>query len=204
MNQESDTYSVLDAPSKAVIKVKGSRFIAEALPVSTVEQAEAALAAIRKRDYSATHHCSAYRIGPEGSVFRYSDDSEPNATAGQPILRQIEGRQLTNTMVVVTRYYGGTKLGTGGLIRAYGDAASAALSEAAVREVIPRSRLAFTFSYQDTSAAMHTISRHDAITLGTTYGDDTTIELDIRTREIDSFEDAVKEALSGRGRISRS
>ena len=128
MHNAGDTYLVLDGPSTASIKIKGSRFIAEALPVSDVSEAEHALASIRKRDYDATHHCSAWRIGKKGETFRYSDDGEPNSSAGLPIFRQIEGKALTNTMVVVVRYYGGTKLGTGGLVRAYGDAAKEALN----------------------------------------------------------------------------
>ena len=122
-----DTYLTLREGAEAQIKVKGSRFLAEAVPVADEAVAEAALATIRKREYNATHHCTAYRIGPAADLFRFNDDGEPSGTAGQPILRQIEGRELTNTLVVVTRYYGGTKLGTGGLIRAYGEAASLAL-----------------------------------------------------------------------------
>ena len=137
METSSDTYLVLDKPVISEIKIKGSRFLAEAIPVSSVEEADAALLAIKKRDYDATHHCSAYRIGSDGNTFRYNDDGEPNSSAGLPIYRQIEGRNLTNALVVVIRYYGGTKLGTGGLVRAYGEAASLALDAATVKEIIP-------------------------------------------------------------------
>ncbi len=200
----SETYLVLDKAGHAVTKEKGSRFIAEALPVSSVEEADKALAAIRKRDYDATHHCSAYRIGPTSDLYRYSDDGEPGSSAGLPIFRQIEARALTDTLVVVVRYYGGTKLGTGGLVRAYGDAASLALDDAEVREVIPRTRVAARFGYQDTSPAMHVIGKHDAIISGTEYGDDTVIHLDVRTSEVELFEQAFVEALSGRGDIQRT
>ncbi len=96
----SDTYYTLGDYARTEIKVKGSRFIAEAIPVQGVEEADAEIAAIRKREYNATHHCSAYRIGPEGTLFRYNDDGEPSGTAGAPILRQIDARHLTNTLVV--------------------------------------------------------------------------------------------------------
>ena len=203
MSTSGDTYTVLDAPSSASIKIKGSRFIAEALPVSSIEEAEAALAAIRKRDYDATHHCSAWRIGPQGDSFRYSDDGEPSSSAGLPIFRQIEGRGLTNTMVVVIRYYGGTKLGTGGLVRAYGDSAAEALDGAKTKEIIPRSRMRFRFGYEDTSPAMHTIGKFDTEMVDTQYGDDTVMTLDVWRTQVDAFEAAVIEALSGRGGIEK-
>jgi len=199
----SEPYLVLEKTGHSVTKVKGSRFIAEALPVSSVEEADDALASIRKRDYDATHHCSAYRIGPDCAWYRYSDDGEPGSSAGLPIFRQIESRSLTDTLVVVVRYYGGTKLGTGGLVRAYGEAASLALDNARIREVIPRTRLTARFGYQDTSPAMHVIGKYDAIISATDYGDDTRISLDVRTSEVERFEQALVEALSGRVDVQR-
>ena len=156
-----DTYYTPGHYARTESKVKGSRFIAEAKRVDSVKDAEAEIAAIRKREYNATHHCTAYRIGSDGHIFRYNDDGEPNGTAGAPILRQIDARQLTNILVVVTRYYGGTKLGTGGLLRAYGEAASEALAAALIEEHVIRTRVRLRFGYADTSPAMHTISRFD-------------------------------------------
>ena len=197
----NDPYPILDGATRVEIKVKGSRFIGEALPVDSVAAAEEALQAIRKREYDATHHCSAWRIDPEGREFRWSDDGEPSGSAGAPIFRQIEGRGLSGALVVVTRYYGGTKLGTGGLIRAYGEAASLALDEAPVREIIPRERRTIRFAYEDTSPAMHTIGLFDAVMAGTRYSDVTEIDLDIRSTEVDAFEATFVEALSGRGSV---
>ena len=199
METSSDTYLVLDKPGISEIKIKGSRFLAEAIPVSSVEEADAALLAIKKRDYDATHHCSAYRIGSDGNTFRYNDDGEPNSSAGLPIYRQIEGRNLTNALVVVILYYGGTKLGTGGLVRAYDEAASLALDAATVKEIIPRTALSFVFDYDDTSPAMHTISQFDVIVLETSYSERTSMTLGIRTSQVDSFRAVFLEALGGRG-----
>ncbi|NQV72290.1 YigZ family protein [bacterium] len=199
METSPDTYLVLDKPGISEIKIKGSRFLAEAIPVSSVEEADAALLAIKKRDYDATHHCSAYRIGSDGNTFRYNDDGEPNSSAGLPIYRQIEGRNLTNSLVVVIRYYGGTKLGTGGLVRAYGEAASLALDAAQVKEIIPRTALRFVFDYDDTSPAMHTISQFDVIVLETSYSERTSMTLDIRSSQVDAFRAVFLEALGGRG-----
>lgn len=199
----TDTYRSIRAPATTEIKVKGSRFLAEAVPVVDAEAAEAALAAFRKRDYNATHHCPAYRVGPEGAIFRSSDDGEPSGTAGLPILRQIDARDLTNTLVVVIRYYGGTKLGTGGLIRAYGDVASAVLDACTIDEHVLRTPIRVRFGYADTSPAMHTIGQFDAEIVGTAYAEETEITVAVRRSEADAFVAAFVEALRGRGEVVR-
>ncbi|MFQ5569064.1 MAG: IMPACT family protein [Rhodothermales bacterium] len=198
-----DTYYTLQGHARAELKVKGSRFLAEALPVEDVGTADQEIAAIRKREYNATHHCTAYRIGIEGDIFRYNDDGEPSGTAGMPILRQIEARELVDTLVVVTRYFGGTKLGTGGLIRAYGDAASLALDAASIEECIIRHLLRLRFGYDDTSPAMHTIGRFDTIIRETRYSDVTEIIVGVRRTEVDRFIAAFVNALGGRGTATK-
>ncbi len=198
-----DTYYTLGDYAWSEIKVKGSRFIAEAIRVERVEEVEAEIAAIRKREYNATHHCTAYRIGPNGDIFRYHDDGEPSGTAGAPILRQIDARNLTNTLVVVTRYFGGTKLGTGGLLRAYSDATSQVLDVAPIEERIIRDRIRLRFSYDDTSPAMHTISLFDAKILETHYTEATEIIVGVRRSEVEAFIDTFVNALGGRGSAER-
>lgn len=197
----TDTYRIIAGPTRAEIKVKGSRFIAEALPASTPTEAEVQVAAIRKREYDATHHCWAYRTGADGAQFRSSDDGEPSGTAGAPILRQIDAKEVTNTLVVVTRYYGGTKLGTGGLIRAYGDAAAVAMADTVVREEIVRVTLKIRFPYDETSPAMRLIEEMDASMTGSTYGDDTELEVAVRASRVEAFREAFVERLRGRGVI---
>ncbi len=199
-----DTYYTPGNYARTEIKVKGSRFIAEAIRVDSVKDAEAEIAAIRKREYNATHHCTAYRIGSDGHIFRYNDDGEPNGTAGAPILRQIDARQLTNTLVVVTRYYGGTKLGTGGLLRAYGEAASEALAAALIEEHVIRTRVRLRFGYADTSPAMHTISRFDVQILETHYTEETELVVGVRRSETEAFIDAFVNAVGGRGAAERA
>lgn len=194
-----DTYKTIARKGTAELTVKGSRFIGEAIPVESVEQAQAELDIIRKREYDATHHCSAWRVGPAGEEWRYSDDGEPSGTAGPPILRHIEGRDLTNLIVVVTRYYGGTKLGTGGLIRAYGDTAAAALDDAPVVTRIIREPVSLVFGYEDTSPAMHTIGHFDAEIVETNYTEVTEIIVSVRKSETRALVDAFTNALGGRG-----
>ena len=122
-----DFYTTIEKPSIAEFKDRGSRFIAYAFPVNDVSDFKEKLVKIRKEHSKATHHCFAYRIGPDRSVYRVSDDGEPSGTAGKPILGQIDSKQLTDVLIIVVRYFGGTLLGAGGLINAYKNAASLAL-----------------------------------------------------------------------------
>ncbi|MEX0599035.1 MAG: YigZ family protein, partial [Rhodothermales bacterium] len=141
----TDAYKSIRGPAAAEMKVRGSRFIGEAIPVRDEEEAALRIDEVKRREHAATHHCTAYRLGPEGDVFRYNDDGEPGGTAGPPILRQIESRDLTDILVVVTRYFGGTQLGTGGLARAYGEAAEQALEAADVVTHVIFTRLYVSF-----------------------------------------------------------
>jgi uncharacterized YigZ family protein len=198
-----DTYTTISAPSTAETKEKASRFIAEAFPVSSPEEAEAHIQAVRKREYNATHVCSAWRVGPTGASFRFNDDGEPSGSAGMPILRHIEGRSLTDVLVTVTRYYGGTKLGTGGLIRAYGDAAALALDAAPVKHVVLRDKMTISFAYDDTSPAMHVLGQFDAVVGDATYDDRTHLTVAVRKSETERFCDVIVDALGGRVDVVR-
>ena len=130
-----DLFYTIKSPAVYEIKVKGSRFIGETELVRNPDEALGALEHIRKREHAATHHCFAYRIGAGSQMTcKYSDDGEPNGTAGRPIHDVLRGRGLTNTLVVVTRYYGGTKLGTGGLMKAYSEAARRGVEQSGLCE----------------------------------------------------------------------
>ncbi len=196
---ERDTYRVLKNGARVEIKVKGSRFIGETFPVATVAEAEARIAEVRKQAHDATHHCTAYRVGAAGEHYRYNDDGEPSGSAGPPILRQIDARGLTNTLVVVTRYFGGTKLGVGGLVRAYGAAAAEALDASGIEERVLRVPIRLRFDYADTSPAMHTIERFRAEIMETHYGEATELVAGVRRSEAEAFVEAFTEALGGRG-----
>ena len=198
-----DTYRTLASPGRAELKRNGSRFLAQARSVDTEEAAESYIDAVRTERHQATHHCTAYRIQPGGDVFRYNDDGEPTGTAGPPILQQIDGRDLTNTLVIVTRYYGGTKLGTGGLVRAYGDAASAALDAASITETVVRTPVAVTFNYNDTAAAEQVLRQFDTARLGDAYTDVTRWVVGVRPSQVDAFVETMTNALGGRATIAR-
>jgi uncharacterized YigZ family protein len=122
-----NSYNTIERPSIAEFKDRGSKFIAYAYPVSGVSDFKEKLAAIKKEHPKATHHCFAYRIGRDGNNYRVSDDGEPSGSAGRPILGQIDSKQLTNVLIIVVRYFGGTLLGIPGLINAYKSAAALAL-----------------------------------------------------------------------------
>jgi uncharacterized YigZ family protein len=196
---ECDTYRVVAGIARAEVRKKGSRFIAEVFPVENEEEAATAIETVRRREHAATHHCMAYRLGPEGDLFRYSDGGEPPGTAGLPILHQIESRGLTNTLVVVTRYFGGVKLGRGGLARAYAEAAALALEQASVvrRKVCVLFRL--RFAYADTASVMRLLERTGARIRQTHYDTATELLVEVPRSQGRAFEEAFAEVLAGRG-----
>jgi uncharacterized YigZ family protein len=140
-----DEYLIAGGEAEAEIKVKGSKFIAAIIPVRSKEEAEEKYAELKKRYYDATHNCFAYRIRKD--IFRYSDDGEPSGTAGKPIFQVLESAELNEALCVVTRYFGGTKLGTGGLIRAYSEAAHQALASLKIEKKILTHTLKLNFGY---------------------------------------------------------
>ena len=199
----SDTYRTLKAPGRAEHTVDGSRFLAEAAAVDTRTAAEERITAVRAREHKATHHCSAYRLGVGGDTFRYDDDGEPSGTAGRPILRQMDAHGLTNTLVVVTRYFGGTELGTGGLARAYGDAAAAALEQADRVSRVVRTPVQIRYEYNDTAPAERVLRQFDVDVQVSEYTDVTTLTVGVRQSEVDAFVHAFTNALSDRGDVLR-
>lgn len=154
--------SILDAVT-AEILVKGSRFIATLHPCEHLEQALANISAAAQKFPDATHHCYAYKIGVgDQALFRYSDDGEPSGTAGRPIYQSIESKNVTNLVAVVTRYFGGVKLGTGGLIRAYSGATVAALEAAHCVVLHKKVALKLTFNYGFSNAVHQVVERYQA------------------------------------------
>ncbi len=124
---DAEYYQTIEKPSFAEFKDRGSKFIAYAYPVQTLEDCKQYLQSLKKEHPKAVHHCFAYRLGWDGNIFRVSDDGEPSGTAGRPILGQIDSKELTNISVIVVRYFGGTLLGVPGLIQAYKSATAMAL-----------------------------------------------------------------------------
>jgi uncharacterized YigZ family protein len=144
---DSDNYRTITSPSEGVYKEKGSRFVSIALPFSDQEEVKPILDKIRKEHHEARHHCYAYMIGHDRKIWRANDDGEPSGTAGRPILGQINSNVLTNILIVVSRYFGGTLLGVSGLINAYRTAAAAAIQNAQLVELTLQEYYEITYPY---------------------------------------------------------
>ena len=127
-----DIYKTLNSPSEGLYKEKGSKFLAFAFPVYDETEIRNLIAEIKKQYYDARHHCYAWQLGLDKSNFRANDDGEPSGTAGKPIYGQILSHQLTNVLIIVVRYFGGIKLGTGGLVAAYKTAAADAIAHSEI------------------------------------------------------------------------
>lgn len=199
-----DAYFTIQQPATAEIKRKGSRFIGEAILVVTDKEAIEQLERIRKREHAATHHCYAWRIGLGTDVrFKYSDDGEPNGSAGRPIYDVLCGRELTNLLLVVTRYYGGTKLGTGGLVRAYGDAATATLDKAGrlERYVMAGIRVVIEFGLYDRLIKL--MFGYDALQSSVDFSDRVTLEIHVRQSRFEALINDIVEISSGKAVIER-
>jgi len=148
------SFQSIKATSEGFYKEKGSKFLAFAFPVQTEDDIKQRLDDLRKQYYDARHHCYGYILGNKSDKYRANDDGEPNHSAGDPILGQIRSKDLTNTLVVVVRYFGGTKLGVSGLIAAYKTAAKEALDAAEVIETTIKDEVLINFSYEQTSDVM--------------------------------------------------
>ncbi len=156
-----DTYQTIEKPSEGLYKDKGSKFIAFAFPVKNEEEVKAHLTELKKQYYDARHHCYAYALGPTRDAFRINDDGEPSGTAGKPIYGQILSHDLTNILIVVVRYFGGTKLGVRGLIDAYKTSASEAIINNTICEKIIKEVYELHFEYPLMNEVMRIMKEHN-------------------------------------------
>lgn len=154
----------------AETEVKRSRFLCRLERVSTEEQARAVVEKVRKEHWGARHNCSAFVLGPDAGVQRSSDDGEPSGTAGAPMLEVLRGREVSDVVAVVTRYFGGILLGAGGLVRAYSDAVRVALDEAGVQERRLMRLLDVPVQHEDAGRLENGLRGHGATVLGVEYG----------------------------------
>lgn len=176
---EQEYYQTIKEPGMAEFKDRGSRFLAYAFPVTTTEDFKKHLTALKEEHPKAVHHCFAYRLGMDGNNFRASDDGEPSGSAGRPILGQIDSKQLTNVLVVVVRYFGGTLLGVPGLINAYKTAASLALQVTPVLRKPVMQKASVTFDYTQMNEVMRRLKQFDAEIISQDMNLFCTIEFDI-------------------------
>jgi uncharacterized YigZ family protein len=154
-------YSTIEMPAIAEFKDRGSKFLAYSYPVNSVDTCKKIIAGLKKEHPKAVHFCVAYRIGVEGNIFRASDDGEPAGSAGRPILGQIDSKELTNIMVVVVRYFGGTLLGVPGLINAYKTATTLALQLAPIVQKPIELQYELNFDYHQMNEVMMIVKQYN-------------------------------------------
>ena len=183
--------------TRSEIKVRGSRFIATAIPVRSKDEANDVIDQIRKEVWDATNNCFAYQLAPNGAEYRFSDDGEPSGTAGKPILFSIQQRDLLDVLVVVTRYFGGTKLGAGGLARAYADATNDVLEQATVVVNWPTTRVRVFTPYDDLSEVRRLVETHTE-EFEEEFRDVVIYTASIRDDRLDMFSDELTERTAGR------
>jgi len=160
---QAEFYQTIEQTATTEFKDRGSRFIAHTYPLQTVNDFKIILQQLKKEHPKAVHHCFAYRLGNEGNIFRVSDDGEPSGTAGKPMLGQIDSKGLTNVLVIVVRYFGGTLLGVPGLINAYKTAAAMALQLSPVVQKPVTVRWQITFAYTQMSEVMRWVKAFNCI-----------------------------------------
>lgn len=182
-----DTYLTIAGKSEGLYKEKGSKFIALAFPVRNEDEVKQHLEAVKKQYYDARHHCYAYALGVNGEVYRANDDGEPNHSAGDPILGQIRSKNLTQVLIIVVRYFGGTKLGVGGLITAYKTAASEALENCSIVTAIVKREVEIIFEYLSMNDVMRLIKEHEAEIMDQEFDNSCRILVQVRLALLEAF-----------------
>ncbi|MCD8018196.1 MAG: YigZ family protein [Clostridiales bacterium] len=180
---------------------KKSRFIAHVQSAESVDEAQEFIEETKKRYWDARHNCSAFSIGTEHPLTRCSDDGEPGGTAGKPILEVILGSGISNVVIVVTRYFGGTLLGTGGLVRAYTEAAKAGIAHAVIIEKIPGVRMVLEMEYTDLGKIQYILAQNHIVTEETEYTDRVTVHVIFPDDDKDKLGSLLTEGTGGRVRM---
>ncbi len=185
-------YRLLEGGTSEVI-IKKSRFLGITFPVETAEEAAEKIAMIRKKYYDARHNCYAYRLVDQE---KFSDDGEPSQTAGKPMMDVLTGAGLTGVLVVVTRYFGGTLLGTGGLVRAYTEAAKEAVKNSRISEIVPKRSMVLTIRYPELGKIQY-LFREAGVEPVVEYEEQITIRADVPEEKVGQLTSAITEATAG-------
>jgi len=188
-----DVFHTIHAPTDALYKIKGSKHYGYVYPVKSVDEAKAHLEVLRKKHHDARHHAYAYRIGPTGDAWRTSDDGEPANSAGPPILGALKSKEVTNCLGVVVRYFGGTKLGVGGLIDAYRTATLMALENSQIVQRFIEKSVTVRCPYGLIGAVMALGERLNARVMDQTFTDTCTVCLNIRASQYPTLHRALDE-----------
>ena len=187
-----DIYHTIQSPSEGLYKEKGSKFLAFAWPVKSLDEVKVHLEQLRKDYFDARHHCYAYIIGAENPVWRANDDGEPSGTGGRPIYGQLLSAGLTDTLIVVVRYFGGILLGASGLANAYKTAARDAIENATIIEKTVNDRYRLHFEYVLMNDVMRVIKDYGLTPLNQEYNLDCRLELEVRRSQSERLRDTVE------------
>jgi uncharacterized YigZ family protein len=196
----SDTYRTVAGRASAAFEVRGSEFVGHVTPVETAAAAEAFVDEVRAEHADATHNVPAYRVRADPLREYANDDGEPSGSAGKPALNVLQGEAVENVACVVTRYYGGTNLGYGGLVRAYSRAVSEALDAAGVVEERPHVRLSVAVEYDD-SGTVRGILESSGSEFDAEYGEQVTFEVRVPVEDAEGLRDRLRSATNGRAEI---
>lgn len=185
--QTEDTYKTIVGQSEAAIRERSSKFLALAYHVTSAEQVKDIMDGLRKKHYDATHHCYAYRLGHKGEEFRANDDGEPSGTAGKPILGQLLSHEITDCLVVVIRWFGGTKLGVPGLIEAYKESTIAVLDVCKIEERTVDKILFVRYPFESMDGVMRAVKAVGPKVLEQTFDNVCAMRLAVRLSQADAL-----------------
>ena len=182
-----DTYRTIEKPAEGIFRDRGSKFLAYAFPVNAENELKNILSQLKTAHPKANHHCYALRLGIDRSVFRINDDGEPSGTAGRPILNTLLSRDLTNLVVIVVRYFGGTLLGVPGLINAYKSAAEEALKQAVIIEKTVNDIYTIDFDYLQMNDVMKIIKDDNLTVINPVFDNNCSIQISIRKTSVNQI-----------------
>ena len=187
----AEKYLTVSKSVESIYKEKGSKFLSFLYPVTSVEEVKEYLTQLKKKYYDATHHCYAYIIGYDKETFRMNDDGEPSSTAGKPIYGQLQSNDLTNVLLVVVRYFGGTKLGVSGLIKAYKESSAECIALAEIVEKQVKHKYNIYFAYEDMNVVMNILKQNNAEQKNQIFDLNCQIEVLIDKRNTTKFESSI-------------
>lgn len=196
-------YKTINKRAQIEISEKKSRFIATVMPVKSQEEVDAFINELKKEYWNASHNCYAYQIGERDEIQRFSDDGEPQGTAGKPILDVLKGEELKDTAIVVTRYFGGTLLGTGGLVRAYGKSAKEGILAAGIIERVLMRRYIVTIPYTLVGKIQYLLAEKGYHTVDEIYTDEVTLHILVEEDDCEIFEKEMVEHTSAEAVIEK-
>ena len=200
-----DYYFSINRENRIELKFKGSRFIGRSFKTDSLSDVENKLKEIRKQEYSATHNCYGWTYGLFNErTFKYSDDGEPSGTAGKPIYDHINGNNLSNVLIIVTRYFGGTKLGTGGLVKAYSETAKEIIALSGIKKIYLTDLINLNLDFPLYNQLLNQLSNYEATIKNSEFSDHVKLEISIRKSKSDTFIKMITDLSGGKAIIEKN